>query len=148
MVSIKRVILNIMSKEINWRTKDESVNIKDVDLKLHVGSIGPSWVVAFGETELVITSGKDSEHSKKSLHYTGKAIDIRIWTFRELTQSVASYKWWCELEYACLIFANNLGPEYSVVLEKDHIHLQLGKQNIREAEKGLGKHKNLWIAKR
>jgi len=63
----------------------------------------------FGESELVITSGRDGVHMEGSLHYEGKAMDIRFWTvLEELTKRIKA----------------KLGVGYDVLLEKDHIHIE------------------------
>lgn len=65
------------------------------------------------EYDFVITSLLDSKHSRGSLHYSGAAVDLRT---RHMKQ-----------EHKRLI-ANEineaLGPDYDVILEKDHIHME------------------------
>ena len=63
--------------------------------------------------EIVITSGFDGKHSRKSLHYVGDAFDIRtfIYTAPELNELIPALK---------LV----LGGDYDVVLEGNHIHLE------------------------
>lgn len=62
--------------------------------------------------ELWITSVCDGKHRKDSLHYKGLAFDVRTWGIkgREL-QVVAALK-------------KALGPDYDVVLEATHIHIE------------------------
>ena len=60
-------------------------------------------------TELVVTSARDGKHMTGSLHYEGKAIDTRTWNV--LDNLVKRIK---EL----------LGPDYDVILEKDHVHIE------------------------
>ena len=65
--------------------------------------------------ELVVTSLNDSKHSRGSLHFSGAAADLRTRYFSdEQKQSAAS-----ELK-------DRLGfnPDYDVVVESDHIHLE------------------------
>lgn len=65
--------------------------------------------------DLVVTSLNDSNHSKSSLHYAGQAADLRVRYFDEsVRKSVAD-----ELRDA---LGNS--PDYDVVLESDHIHLE------------------------
>jgi hypothetical protein len=61
----------------------------------------------FGAPECTITSGTEGRHSRKSLHYKGLAIDIRGGS-----QSLADY------------LQVNLGGDYDVVFEIDHIHVE------------------------
>lgn len=63
--------------------------------------------------ELVITSLKEGKHSKKrSSHYRGDAADTRIWYFNTdiLLDVVNEIK-------------NELGDDFVVVLESNHIHI-------------------------
>jgi len=69
--------------------------------------------------ELIITSVNDSNHSENSLHYTGYAIDIRI---REL------YSYNIRIDFRNAI-AEEIGNEFDVVLESDHIHIEFDPKN-------------------
>lgn len=63
--------------------------------------------------EAVVTSVLDGVHSKNSLHYVGKAFDLRIWIYTE--------------EQIHLMVENlksNLGSDYDIILEEDHIHVE------------------------
>jgi len=66
-------------------------------------------IYACNEGEMVITSTYEGNHSEGSLHYAHLAVDIRknlsrILSFDEI--------------------ARDLGPDYDVVLKKDHIHIE------------------------
>jgi len=63
--------------------------------------------------EAIITSARDGAHMKNSLHYKGRAIDLRIY---DMPMGVAQ-KVVTELK-------NKLGRNYDIVLEHDHIHLE------------------------
>lgn len=63
--------------------------------------------------ELVVTSLNDSFHSKTSLHYSGQGADLRTRYFTDV--EVAAN----ELRTA---LGNN--PNYDVIVESDHIHLE------------------------
>ena len=64
--------------------------------------------------EVTITSLCEGKHSRGSLHYDGKAVDIRT---RD-----------CEKPETFAAFLKDalggLSPDYDVVLEKDHIHVE------------------------
>ena len=62
---------------------------------------------------VAVTSCTDGKHSRASLHYTGNAVDLRIWNIPENRRKELVAK----LSLA-------LGAEYDVVLEKDHIHIE------------------------
>ena len=66
-----------------------------------------------------ITSAHDSTHSNNSLHYIGKAVDIRIndWQKVDMQTVVKSIAW-------------ILGDPWVVLHEVDHLHIQLTPSNI------------------
>lgn len=61
--------------------------------------------------ELVITSIYDGDHSDTSLHYTGCAVDLRIYA------DLDNEKLRTEIERV-------LNIDYDVILESNHIHLE------------------------
>lgn len=66
--------------------------------------------------DLVVTSGTESttEHMVGSKHYTGQAFDARTLYFNTLAEKKKVAR---ELKY-------ELGSDYDVVLESDHIHVE------------------------
>ena len=81
---------------------------------------------------LVVTSANDSKHSGHSLHYVGRALDIRYTGVRvggitprittaggsqEEEQNRAARFWVGRMQ-------QQLGPDYDVVLEGNHIHVE------------------------
>ncbi len=66
----------------------------------------------FGK-EIVVTSILDGKHSKRSLHYEGKAFDIRRWIYTE-TQLIQFIE----------LLEEELGDDFDVVLEATHIHIE------------------------
>jgi len=69
--------------------------------------------------DLVITSVMDGKHSVTSLHYAGAAADLRI---RDMGQTKA--------ETARDMIEERLTDEFDVVLEKDHIHLEVQPRRV------------------
>lgn len=67
---------------------------------------------SFGQ-ELVVTSGPGGEHSARSLHYYGYALDFRI---RGIPLDVC----W-KIVYS---LRRELGDSYQVMLETTHIHVE------------------------
>jgi len=61
------------------------------------------------QCELVVTSGRDSKHGDGSLHYEGKAYDARIRNVLELLTKKIK---------------DQLGSNFDVILESDHIHIE------------------------
>lgn len=66
-------------------------------------------------TEVVITSGNDGIHSEKSRHYAGTALDVRT---RNLPTPALDGPLIAET------LTNNLGRDFYVLFEGDHIHVQ------------------------
>lgn len=60
---------------------------------------------------LTITAGMDGKHMHGSKHYSGMAIDLRIWNIREKREIARQ-------------IGDRLGGDYDVVLEADHIHIE------------------------
>jgi len=108
---------------MKMKKKDDTVKL-DVNPAFNLAEqvLKTAWIMH--DQECVITSGKDGKHSTLSAHYSGNALDLRIWGIKNLPE-----------------FAENLadalleccGPGYYVVLEGDHIHLEYsaGKPNIK-----------------
>lgn len=63
--------------------------------------------------ELVITSILDGKHKNESKHYIGQAFDARIFIYTppQRNQLLKEFK-------------NELGPDYDVILEADHFHIE------------------------
>ena len=95
----------------------------ELKLGVKVGGIAPEMVLAAvvaacvfedAGVDCVITSCKDGQHSENSLHYSGKALDFRTRDLdtpelrKEVTRSIAAA----------------LGPEFDVVDEVDHVHIE------------------------
>lgn len=78
----------------------------------------PAMIVAaelYGELgfDCVVTSVTDSQHVGASLHYVGYALDLR-------TKHVPVE----QHEAIRAELAERIGPQYDVVLETDHIHVE------------------------
>ena len=94
---------------------------------LHIGmqpvlkNAGSIWE-ALGE-ELVITCGMNGMHSAGSLHYYGRAVDLRTWYFSDKDKLEAQRL----LQLA-------LGEDYDVVLEDTHMHCEYDPPKVSELE--------------
>lgn len=89
--------------------------VKDLSSQMLI-AIGYLWGIFLRlfNVQLVITSGTDSIHSINSLHYVGKAIDIRIRDFSPKN-----------LQAAYNIVKEDLDAVgFDTVMEKDHIHIE------------------------
>lgn len=70
-----------------------------------------------------ITSASDSKHGPNSLHYKGKALDLRTRNVpEELRQGLRDE------------IANALGPQFDVVLESDHMHMEFDPKEERRGD--------------
>jgi len=69
--------------------------------------------------KLVVTSCLEGRHERNSLHYAGLAFDLRTRTLKVDPSEVTG-----RLREA-------LGPEYDVVLEPDHIHVEFQPEGPR-----------------
>lgn len=65
---------------------------------------------------ITVTSTTEGVHREASLHPCGYAVDIRSWSFTT-KQMVDIYAY----------MSNNLGPDYDVIMEKDHLHIEYEK---------------------
>ena len=63
---------------------------------------------------VIITAGREGLHSKTSLHYQGRAVDIRTNDIPSKGQIIA----YCEE------IRRTLGEGYDVVMESSHIHIE------------------------
>ena len=93
----------------------KGATIKDLSSQMLI-AIGYLWGIFLRlfNVQLVITSGTDSIHSINSLHYSGRAIDIRIRDFSPKN-----------LQAAYNIVKEDLDAVgFDTVMEKDHIHIE------------------------
>lgn len=107
-----------------WTLKNKSVNIANLDPSFtdsnwnDIADYMVTTAKKYGKLYIpVITSGNDSTtHMKTSKHYLNKAIDIRTNTYppEEIQNLIKKMK---------LI----LGPNFTVLFETDHMHVQYNK---------------------
>lgn len=69
--------------------------------------------------DLVITSVRDGQHSRTSLHYVGYAFDCRIHGINPE-----------RLSELVQLIRESLTDEFDVILEKDHIHIEFQPKNM------------------
>lgn len=102
---------------IDIKKKDLTVNL-DVNpaFTQAVPVLKTAWAML--GLDCVVTSGKDGQHSKNSAHYTGNALDLRIWDIsKHMTPMAFGYNLAGALKIVC-------GDGFYVVLEGAHIHLE------------------------
>lgn len=66
-----------------------------------------------GASEFVVTSANDRTHKRGSKHYRGDGLDFRIWVLPEERRAAARER-----------LAHRLGPDFDVILEADHMHVE------------------------
>ena len=74
--------------------------------------------------DVTVTSGRGGKHSRQSKHYSGHAVDLRT---RDLNESQIS------AVHKLLIAAL---PDFDVVRERDHIHLEYDPKDKHDYIKG------------
>jgi len=98
------------------RLKDHSVDVESVApgvLDTVVEAAQPSYAERDNVQNFVVTSAHDGEHSPRSLHDDGLAIDLRVWGFTE-----------AEAKRATAEIQQRLGKRWDVVYEGTHIHIE------------------------
>lgn len=97
------------------RLKDDSVDVARLSEEM-VFAWGVVCAVYSDYNNLpncVVTSANDGTHMSGSRHYTGDALDFRVWAYPENLLSVIVSD-----------IQDILGDEYVVVNEFDHIHVE------------------------
>lgn len=100
-VRIDRIVYNEIEKVVVTPIIERAITIVD------------AVSIALTKKEIVITSVLDGVHSEKSLHYKGLAFDMRTFIYKS-----------DEIEKLMAMVKYMLGPNYDVVLEDDHIHVE------------------------
>lgn len=75
--------------------------------------------------QAICTSARDGKHQTGSLHYEGRALDLRSHHVPDHQQAALLTK-----------LRESLGPNYDVLLEKDHYHLEYDPKVVLEATNG------------
>ena len=87
------------------------VGVVQVDKEVfNIISVASSIWERQGWGTVVVTSISDGVHKPTSLHYWGKAVDLRVWGI--------------EVIHAATLLKEELGKDYDVVVERDHIHVE------------------------
>lgn len=103
--------------------KDDSINLSGMSPQILLALMVAENVYASYGTEVVITSVNDANHSSTSLHYSGNAVDIRVWNLpEEVAPSVVAD----EIKAA-------LNQHFDVLFEGDHIHIEYQPRNPQHA---------------
>ena len=93
--------------------KNESVNLTGLSTQMCFAIlVAASIFLEYGKPT-VITSANDGEHKRNSKHYRGDGIDFRT---RHLTSD--------EEQSIVHAITTALGPDFDVVLESTHLHIE------------------------
>lgn len=93
------------------RLKNDSINLVGVVPQIFFALYVIDQVYIEKRKDTVITSAIDGRHSKTSLHYSGCAVDIRIYADIDSVVLVKEIK-------------RRLCIDFDVILEKNHIHCE------------------------
>lgn len=98
-----------------WEPKDGFVNLDGLEPQIadRLDQMAETRRAALKQIlsrPMVVTSGNDGHHMTNSLHYRGLAVDLRTRDFTDV--------------FASLLRAY-LGKDYDVVVERDHLHVEL-----------------------
>ena len=95
------------------RFKDSSIGAQSLKPQIVLALMVIDGVFRQNDIELVITSINDARHSKTSLHYDGAAVDIRSRTTPDKEFLLKKCK-----------EALGNSPDFDMILESDHYHLE------------------------
>lgn len=101
------------------------------------------------KAKAVVTSARDSDHSKKTAHSTGRAIDLRITSlFRETAGILRA--WYERIlafahDLAIALEQSGIDGVFYLVLERDHIHLEWAPKGTPPNIKGWKPEQHVYI---
>lgn len=91
---------------------DNSVNLDGLNLPMLIALWWAGRVYQKqGMETITVTSARDGQHMKGSLHYCGCAVDLRIWGLPDPQAAESELK-------------RQLDKEFDVVLEQTHLHIE------------------------
>lgn len=102
----------IRERELRMKIKD-GVNIQGLNIHMRPVLIAADELWGEHGEELVVTSGLEGTHSAGSLHYYGRAVDLRTRYFSDATKYRTAGKLY-----------RKLGREYDIVVHRTHIHVE------------------------
>ena len=89
------------------------VRVGGLQPEILLGVVALNDIYTQGGYHMVLTAVTDGKHMEGSLHYEGQAVDVRT---RDISPTVLN------------LMAKNareaLGPDYDIVLEGDHLHME------------------------
>lgn len=91
----------------------KGVKIHGIGSEMMLGLIIANDIYKEFGYEMVVTSVVDGNHSKTSLHYTGNGTDLRTRNLKPTDREPIRQK-----------IDDATGPDFDVILEDDHIHME------------------------
>lgn len=98
-----------------------TVNLLGLHPKMQIANSIAATIYFKYSYEFVITAAIEGGHTSKSLHPYGRACDYRI----------KNIKTWDEVKAMTEELKDQLGADYAVILEKDHIHVEYDPKNTK-----------------
>ena len=96
-----------------WMQIKKGVQLAGLHIKMRKVLVSCDKIWAEKGQELVVTSGLDSTHSAGSLHYYGRALDLRTRYFKR-----------SEVNDIAGLLAKELGIGYDIVVHNTHLHVE------------------------
>ena len=85
---------------------------------MHIAEVADALHQEWLGQDVVITETNTSKHRvERSAHYRGDAVDIRIWYTEADSRGTEAF---------AAALRENLGPDYVVIVEHNHIHAHWG----------------------
>jgi len=101
----------------------EGVSIRGLQPQMfHAWNVAGEVYEEVSNVDCILTAGVDGRHGHGSLHYVGLAIDLRIRNLDGSDEITAATM--RKVAVAKEHLKERLGPEYDVVLESNHFHIE------------------------
>lgn len=110
----------VYSEVVSWENGRKKKLFPSAEIE-HAMHVADALSKAICECEIIITAIFDGKHMTGSKHYNGNAFDMRKWIFTpsQLNQFLTDLR-------------ANLGPDYDVVEEETHIHIEYDPKNVKK----------------
>jgi len=104
------ITVNLRRREMKIK---KGANIQGLNIKMRRVLVAADKIWGELGQELVITSGLEGEHSAGSLHYYGRAVDMRTRYFDNATKKLAHRT-----------LSDELDDRYNIIVHPSHIHVE------------------------
>jgi hypothetical protein len=107
-------------------TFKDGVQVKGVNQALFYALEVAQEIYAEYGKDVVVTSGTDGKHKQGSLHYVGLAVDIRTRHLTPREKTLIYVK--LQRELKPYLATDGIAGHFDVILETDHIHIELDRR--------------------